>query len=80
MNCDLQGGQYSDPDLTLEVHFSPLSESLVFESSLYEFVVNEDTPLGGAVGIVGVTGAAKDNVRYDIVSGNQRGFFRLNAR
>ena len=66
--------------MTLEVHFSPLSESLVFKNSLYEFVVNEDLPIGGAVGEVGVTGAAADNVRYDIVSGNQRGFFTLDPR
>ena len=70
----------SDPDLTLKVHFSPLSESLIFKKSLYEFTVNEDSDVGSVVGDIGVTGAAADNVRYQILSGNQRGFFQLDPR
>ena len=62
------------------MHFSPLSESLIFRSSLYEFSVDEDAEIGSRVGDVSVTGPAADNVRYSIVSGNRRGFFQLDPR
>ncbi|WP_172963223.1 Ig-like domain-containing protein, partial [Vibrio harveyi] len=74
----ISDGQLTD-DATVAVTVNPIQDAPVFTQDSYEFNYDENIAENVVIGQVSATDADGNNVTYSITSGNDNGWFEINA-